>query len=233
MKRQIQQLGPKEKDMESPFTVNVGGRLFLTSLSTLTLTFPESECACTFTNLDSLAKDANGYYFIDADPDIFKHILNVLRYPSIQEEQPPEIKKEIWKAALDHWVLIPSCKESQLYKKRRLMEIKRSTPFDGAILEQLCAFIDYDDIWSNVESHSETILEGFFKTHDDLDLVEFVKTYQSYVTNLFNVAFSEHDIFFQFGKLDSLGEDVIEELTEKYKDIKKDANTMWIVFIQC
>ena len=237
MKRQAQDQLQKPMH-ETPFTVNVGGRLFVTSLSTLTLSFPYSECAYTFTNLDSLAKDANGNYFIDADPDIFKHLLNVLRHPSLQNVAPNEIKKEIWEAALNHWLLSYSFKESNQYKKRRLVEVNRITAFDRALVEQLCSFVDYTDNLFNDESHSEPIPEGYFKTNEDedgrvRDLVEYVKVHELYVMELFNKTFSDHSISFDFYKLDSLDEYVIEELTEKYKDIKKDANIMWIVFRQC
>jgi len=59
-------------------TLNVGGRKYSTSLSTLTK-FPDSMLAAMFSGRIPSNMDEKGRYFIDRDGDLFKHILNFLR----------------------------------------------------------------------------------------------------------------------------------------------------------
>ena len=64
-------------------TLNVGGRVFSTTLTTL-LSHPDSVLARMFSNDGSAVMppamtDASGHYFIDRDPDAFAVILNYLR----------------------------------------------------------------------------------------------------------------------------------------------------------
>ena len=66
-------------------TLNVGGRVFSTTLTTL-LSHPDSVLARMFSNDGSAVMppamtDASGHYFIDRDPDAFAVILNYLRFP--------------------------------------------------------------------------------------------------------------------------------------------------------
>ena len=64
--------------------LNVGGRHFTTHLSTL-LKEPHSILNAIFTGKLPISKDTNNRYFIDADGEVFSHILNYLR----QEKLPP------------------------------------------------------------------------------------------------------------------------------------------------
>jgi len=64
-------------------TLNVGGRVFSTTLTTL-LSHPDSVLARMFSNDGSAVMppamtDSGGHYFIDRDPDAFAVILNYLR----------------------------------------------------------------------------------------------------------------------------------------------------------
>ena len=65
-------------------TLNVGGRVFSTTLTTL-LSHPDSVLARMFSNDGSAVMppamtDSSGHYFIDRDPDAFAVILNYLRF---------------------------------------------------------------------------------------------------------------------------------------------------------
>ena len=76
--------------------LNVGGRHFMTSLSTLKKE-PGSLLAAMFTGDEPISMDSDGRYFIDADPDVFFHILNYLRVDLL----PPADKAlVVYKSAL-------------------------------------------------------------------------------------------------------------------------------------
>ena len=67
---------------ESIVTLNVGGQNFQTTVHTLTK-YPHSMLATMFRHskngLSPMPKTQEGHYFLDADPDFFKVILNWLR----------------------------------------------------------------------------------------------------------------------------------------------------------
>ncbi|KAM7065526.1 BTB/POZ domain-containing protein KCTD21 isoform 1-T4 [Acridotheres tristis] len=64
--------------MSEPITLNVGGKLYTTSLSTLT-SFPDSMLGAMFSGKIPTKKDRQGNCFIDRDGKIFRYILNFLR----------------------------------------------------------------------------------------------------------------------------------------------------------
>ncbi|NXO62127.1 KCD21 protein, partial [Phainopepla nitens] len=64
--------------MSEPITLNVGGKLYTTSLSTLT-SFPDSMLGAMFSGKIPTKKDSQGNCFIDRDGKIFRYILNFLR----------------------------------------------------------------------------------------------------------------------------------------------------------
>ena len=70
----------------SVIDLNVGGRRLTTHLSTLTKE-TDSMLAKMFSGRhpQSDTKDKDGFYFLDADGEVFQHILNFLR----NEEKPP------------------------------------------------------------------------------------------------------------------------------------------------
>ena len=73
----------------SVIDLNVGGHRFTTHLSTLTKE-PDSMLAKMFSGRQSATKDKDGFYFLDADGEVFQHILNFLR----NEEKPPRSVSE-------------------------------------------------------------------------------------------------------------------------------------------
>ncbi|XP_078259109.1 BTB/POZ domain-containing protein KCTD21-like [Rhinoraja longicauda] len=64
--------------MSDPITLNVGGRLYTTSLTTLTC-YPDSMLGSMFGGTLPIKKDLQGNCFIDRDGKIFRYILNFLR----------------------------------------------------------------------------------------------------------------------------------------------------------
>nr|XP_006628143.2 PREDICTED: BTB/POZ domain-containing protein KCTD21 [Lepisosteus oculatus] len=64
--------------MSDLVTLNVGGRLYTTSLATLTR-FPDSVLGAMFKGRLPVRKDQQGHFFIDRDGKTFRHILNFLR----------------------------------------------------------------------------------------------------------------------------------------------------------
>ena len=62
--------------------LNVGGKLYSTTVSTLTR-LHNNLIEKMFTGQTPITKDANGRYFIDRDGEIFAHILNFLRTRSL------------------------------------------------------------------------------------------------------------------------------------------------------
>ncbi|XP_048255941.1 BTB/POZ domain-containing protein KCTD7-like [Haliotis rufescens] len=75
--------------------LNVGGRHLSTRISTLTK-YPDSKLADMFSGEDVMPKDKDGRFFIDADGDVFAHILNFLRYEMLP---PPDQAAAVHKYA--------------------------------------------------------------------------------------------------------------------------------------
>ncbi|KAL6086110.1 hypothetical protein STEG23_028314 [Scotinomys teguina] len=64
--------------MSDPITLNVGGKLYTTSLATLT-SFPDSMLGAMFSGKMPTKRDSQGNCFIDRDGKVFRYILNFLR----------------------------------------------------------------------------------------------------------------------------------------------------------
>ncbi|KAJ1149742.1 hypothetical protein NDU88_002547 [Pleurodeles waltl] len=64
--------------MSDPITLNVGGKIYTTSLSTLT-SYPDSMLGAMFSGKMPTKKDSQGNCFIDRDGKVFRYILNFLR----------------------------------------------------------------------------------------------------------------------------------------------------------
>ena len=64
--------------MTKPVTLNVGGHLYTTTLSTLQR-YPDSMLGAMFRGDLPTTRDAEGNYFIDRDGTLFRYILNFLR----------------------------------------------------------------------------------------------------------------------------------------------------------
>lgn len=74
-----------DSQLPSVITMNVGGALFTTALSTLRR-YPASFLGSMFSGRHEILRDKDGHPFIDADPAHFRHILEYLR----TEATPPE-----------------------------------------------------------------------------------------------------------------------------------------------
>ena len=77
--------------MTSLITLNVGGTLFTTIVSVLQK-YPGSMLSAMFDHKDQgmepLPKTENGHYFLDADPEYFRVILNFLRLGKVVLSDP-------------------------------------------------------------------------------------------------------------------------------------------------
>jgi len=82
-----------------------GGPILMTTLHTLTHSFPQSMIARQFSRLDMIPRDEEGNYFVDTDYAIFRALLNVLRTPDLLELVPVGVNEEVWWRALDYWGL--------------------------------------------------------------------------------------------------------------------------------
>lgn len=89
-----------------------GGRIIMTTLNTLTKTFPKSMIARQFLYPEMIPRDEDGNYFIDTDPLLFSAIVNVLRTPDLLEIIPHGVNEEIWWRTLDYWGLKEYVRES-------------------------------------------------------------------------------------------------------------------------
>ncbi|XP_017374180.2 BTB/POZ domain-containing protein KCTD21 isoform X1 [Cebus imitator] len=69
---------PQSPAMSDPITLNVGGKLYTTSLATLT-SFPDSMLGAMFSGKMPTKRDSQGNCFIDRDGKVFRYILNFLR----------------------------------------------------------------------------------------------------------------------------------------------------------
>lgn len=105
----IRELQCKDISLPSIITLNVGGHLYTTSLSTLTK-YPDSMLGAMFSGRMPSAQDKNGYYFIDRDGVLFRYILNFLRTSALSL---PDDFKEI-----DLIV-----KEAEFYQIKLLVEL--------------------------------------------------------------------------------------------------------------
>jgi hypothetical protein len=99
-------------DSNELLVLNIGGTLHTTTRHVLTGSvdyFPDSVLARMFSDSgdsDLVKKDADGHYFIDADPQVFRHILNVLRRPKLVEDVPADMSPAAWCCELDYWGLV-------------------------------------------------------------------------------------------------------------------------------
>jgi hypothetical protein len=85
--------------METPITLNIGGRIFQTYLSTLQK-YPETMLARCFAG--GLAKpNEKGEYFFDRDSTAFEAILNIYRCGKVV--CPPAVDRDIFNDELKYW----------------------------------------------------------------------------------------------------------------------------------
>lgn len=98
--------------MTDRITLNVGGRTIQTTRTTLNKAPPNTLLSSMFSSSNSsiLKFDADGTVFLDADPDIFGHILEYLRrnLPFEGGVSPSKmISNDEWKANIDYFGLLP------------------------------------------------------------------------------------------------------------------------------
>ena len=106
-------------------TLNVGGERFVTTRTTLT-NRPGSMLATMFAANARVPTrpDADGSFFVDANPRVFEHVLDALRFNATPDvDAPPAgVLKSVWRAALDYYGLIVEPDAGGYGKRRRAYE---------------------------------------------------------------------------------------------------------------
>mmetsp|Transcript_39893 Transcript_39893/g.35590 ORF Transcript_39893/g.35590 Transcript_39893/m.35590 type:complete len:199 (-) Transcript_39893:154-750(-) len=100
----------------SPITLNVGGTLFQTTLSTLRK-HKGSKLDKLFEKTDSIPKDDKGNFFLDRDPEFFKHIISFNRSNKIAYSPDDSINDMIL-LEFQHWEIpLPNDQGWKFYSK--------------------------------------------------------------------------------------------------------------------
>ena len=100
-------------------TINVGGRLFTTRLSTLTkLVYFENLFGKNFKRVD---KDYQGHIFIDRDPEYFNYILNYLRGDNLELDNESGFRLERIRAEFDFFNISIGIEHQQVNTKEYII----------------------------------------------------------------------------------------------------------------
>ncbi|TGO28753.1 hypothetical protein BPAE_0023g00180 [Botrytis paeoniae] len=125
-----------------PITLQVGERRFVTTKNTMTGESPFF--AALLSGRWDSNEQADGSYFIDADPDLFEHILRYLRRAVLPIFY--DIKK-----GHDHALYLALLGEARYFQITRLENWLKNKRYLYAV--QICSSVEeLDDLWS--ESHS-------------------------------------------------------------------------------
>jgi hypothetical protein len=99
----------RKAEPEDVVSIDVGGALFKTTRTTLTnsgVHFPGCIVPDLFHEAPHGDMDVESRtYFVDTDPELFRHILQVLRRPTLVTEVPHGVTPATWYAELDFWGL--------------------------------------------------------------------------------------------------------------------------------
>ncbi|XP_069747946.1 BTB/POZ domain-containing protein KCTD21-like [Narcine bancroftii] len=110
--------------MSEPIMLNVGGRLYTTSLATLTR-YPDSMLGSMFGGTLPIKKDLQGNYLIDRDGKIFRYILNFLRTSHL--DLPDEFQElDLLKREADFFQIKPLLEAVQKVKGKTT-EVRMNT----------------------------------------------------------------------------------------------------------
>jgi hypothetical protein len=126
--------------------LDVGGIHFKTTLQTLRQTnhFPNQLFAILFATEDWKLHCEEEYYYIDYDPELFRHLLNLLRMPHLVHLTPVNINREVWQLCMEQWGFNESVLEQRLSR-----QIYKETP-----LKVLCQQIRHQ-----IRENEETVLK--------------------------------------------------------------------------
>lgn len=151
-----------EKSDQQLIRINAGGKIYCTTLKTLTSNFPNSLIASLFKRKETLPLDEAGNYFIDADPTLFGAILNVLRRPSLVEIVPSGVKDDAWWFELDYYgireyvemtveeeekpkIPLALASKAQLFKETCIQKMKDIQKSDLLILDKILELCGFDE----------------------------------------------------------------------------------------
>lgn len=133
-----------ELDADSrPICINAGGTLFETTRRTLLNSahqFPHSQLADLASNMrEEVEGDATlpVVLHVDTDPTLFRHILQLLRRPTLARcEAPPDVWPSAWIAELEYWGLT---EHNLTVEERGVQQQQRQHRRNLSALEQIGA----------------------------------------------------------------------------------------------
>ncbi|RXM92722.1 BTB/POZ domain-containing protein KCTD21 [Acipenser ruthenus] len=115
---------PDKTEFQDPVSINVGGQVYTTTLSTLTR-FQDSMLGAMFRGKLPLLKDRKGNFFIDRDGKVFRHILNYLRSSSL--DLPRDFSEmQLLKREADFYQIRPLLEELAQHESGFLQAAGRS-----------------------------------------------------------------------------------------------------------
>lgn len=141
-----------------------GGPIIMTTLSTLTKTFPQSMIARLFSRPELMPRDEQGNFFIDTDHAHFRAILNVLRRPDLLEIVPQHIDQETWLRTLDYFGLKDYVEEkdaSILFAKNNDEHAIKVILFEYCIAKNLANQYFNFEISGTFTDHRRTIRKNY------------------------------------------------------------------------
>ena len=232
------------KQLYKPMTINVGGTLFTTTLSTLTKSFPESHLAWLFRNHACMGRDDKGNCFLDANPALFACILEVLRRPALSLKCPPHVLDiSGWEQELRRWGLHSEFElsvQSEYDEHYRKWSLKQSK-LDQCLLRHLLRFINVKNITFDTRSRSEPILQNCYTIRgkaekldlrEEMDLVVYIKENVEHVGALMERLFMHHRIVIESSPVEELNAIEYQTLRSCYTDkhLPKRATVVYIIF---
>ena len=182
-------------------SLNVGGQIFTTTITTLVEQSPNSMLAAMFSGRHPICRDSNGNAFIDRDGDVFAHVINFLRTHKVfVAEDDVVLRRKIRTEAkyfqireLQELLAIPIKINSQLLSKFMVTSFATMLPENWKTRCKMIYEIE-DSLLSPAEFFSAV------RTVNPFLVV--IKASTGYILGAFCVRESKATFLFTFGKSD-------------------------------
>jgi hypothetical protein len=193
----------KRKAEDDILVFNVGGNKTLSTTKNTLINskndFPDSLLSTMFSasSIEMVPRDKKQRYFIDYDGETFRHILNVIRDPSLMEDIPPNTSYEAWWRALGYWGLVDKKKrpeveevENKPYEVKSLTEIgetiKREIMENEAVV--IKAVLEKSGYYSSLGKDRSRVIhipiDGGYQLPWGCDIGVYIDTHQKSVQKL-------------------------------------------------
>jgi len=232
----MKRLRASDSSLTTIVYLNVGGKAFDTTIGVLTQAFPDSLIAQMFLAREDLRQDETGRCFIDADPILFGHILQLLRRPSLIETVPQGVQREVWETELEHWRLYPPyvLTEERIKYRRWLNEAQAEREaLDRAVLTKLVSFVEIEKLPTEDEivQRMKPIVTGMYHIGDE-ELVEYVTQHDTHFINLLNNIFTHHEIDFCYSPFGCISKEEKEKILSYYPELSSSHNATRVLCIE-